>query len=86
MLAARTAVEEGLYRKEKLAAEIPDQKEREAVVNLLWSLFVLDRQFNFAAGWPHQLSDSDVDLPAPVSASVQVDVNPSHNNRSMHRI
>ncbi|OCT51551.1 fungal specific transcription factor [Cladophialophora carrionii] len=68
MYAARTAVEEGLYRIETLTAKVPDQKERQAVVRQLWSLFVLDRQFNFAAGLPHHLNDRDVDLPAPVEA------------------
>ncbi|OAL20031.1 hypothetical protein AYO22_09181 [Fonsecaea multimorphosa] len=66
MYAARTAVEEGLYRIEKLSAIVPDEKERQAVIRQLWSLFVLDRQFNFAAGLPHHLNDSDVDLPTPV--------------------
>src|SRR6202012_2203002 len=47
---------------------VPDPMERQVVIRQLWSLFVLDRQFNFAAGLPHQLHDSDVDLPAPVDA------------------
>jgi hypothetical protein len=68
MYAARTAVEEGLYRIETLTAKVPDQKERQAVIRQLWSLFALDRQFNFAAGLPHHLNDRDVDLPAPVEA------------------
>ena len=71
MVAARTAVEEGLYRKEKLAARIPDERERQSVARVLWSLFVLDRQFNFAAGLPHHLGDNDVDLPLPVSCWLQ---------------
>ncbi|KIW31885.1 uncharacterized protein PV07_03473 [Cladophialophora immunda] len=66
MYAARTAVEEGLYRMEKLMVIVPDEKERQVVIRQLWSLFVLDRQFNFAAGLPHHLNDGDVDLPAPV--------------------
>ncbi|KIW95125.1 uncharacterized protein Z519_03709 [Cladophialophora bantiana CBS 173.52] len=61
MYAARTAVEEGLYRIEKLSVIVPDEKERQAIIRQLWSLFVLDRQFNFAAGLPHHLNDSDVD-------------------------
>lgn len=68
MVAARTAIEKGLYRKEKLAMIVPDLNERQEVINLLWSLLVLDRQFNFAAGLPHHIGDSDVDLPAPVSS------------------
>ncbi|KIW67102.1 hypothetical protein PV04_06375 [Phialophora macrospora] len=68
MYAARTAVEEGLYRIETLTAKVPDQKERQAVIRQLWSLVVLDRQFNFAAGLPHHLNDRDVDLPAPIEA------------------
>lgn len=67
MFAARTAVEQGLYRKEKLTASIPDQQQRESTIRLLWGLLVLDRQFNFAAGLPHHLSESDIDLPLPVS-------------------
>ena len=67
MLAARTAVEEGLYHKEKLIAKVPEEQERQWIIRLLWSLFVLDRQLNFAAGLPHHLSDADVDLPQPVS-------------------
>ncbi|KIW85814.1 hypothetical protein Z517_01206 [Fonsecaea pedrosoi CBS 271.37] len=66
MYAARTAVEEGLYRIEKLSVLVPDEKERQAIIRQLWSLFVLDRQLNFAAGLPHHLGDSDVDLPPPV--------------------
>ncbi|EXJ71790.1 uncharacterized protein A1O5_05600 [Cladophialophora psammophila CBS 110553] len=67
MYAARTAVEEGLYRIEKLSVIVPDEKERQAIIRQLWSLFVLDRQFNFAAGLPHHLNDGDVDLPPPAS-------------------
>ncbi|OAP60836.1 hypothetical protein AYL99_05838 [Fonsecaea erecta] len=66
MYAARTAIEEGLYRIEKLSVIIPNERERQAVIRQLWSLFVLDRQFNFAAGLPHHLNDNDVDLPTPV--------------------
>lgn len=67
MFAARTAVEEGLYRSDKLMARIPDQEDQKTVICCLWSLFVLDRQFNFTAGLPYQLGDSDIDLPAPAS-------------------
>lgn len=69
MHAARTALEEGLFRIEKLKLRCPDQTEREGVIRQLWTLFVLDRQFNFAAGLPHLLKEYDVDLPAPVSSS-----------------
>ncbi|KIV80572.1 hypothetical protein PV11_08065 [Exophiala sideris] len=68
MFAARTAVEQGLYRREKLVNSIPNQQQRESTIRLLWSLFVLDRQFNFAAGLPQHLSDSDIDLPLPIDA------------------
>ncbi len=68
MLAARTAIEEGLFHHDKLVATIEDKDERQAIVRLLWSLFVLDRQFNYAAGLPHQLSDEDVDLPEAIDA------------------
>ncbi|KAI1610668.1 hypothetical protein EDD36DRAFT_331376 [Exophiala viscosa] len=68
MFAARTAVEQGLYRREKVVNSIPNQQQRESTIRLLWSLFVLDRQFNFAAGLPQHLNDSDVDLPLPIDA------------------
>jgi hypothetical protein len=67
MLAVRTAVEEGLYHRDTLVSEISDIEERQVVTRQLWSLFALDRQFNFAAGLPCLLDPSDIDLPNPVS-------------------
>lgn len=69
MLAVRTAVEEGLYRKDTLLVKIPDEEERQAAIRQLWSLFALDRQFNFAAGLPCLLDPDDIDLPSPVCDS-----------------
>lgn len=66
MLAARSAVEEGLYRKETLLVKIRGERERQAAIRQLWSLFALDRQFNFAAGLPCLLDPDDIDLPSPV--------------------
>jgi hypothetical protein len=68
MFAARTAVEEGLSRIERLTAKCPDEEERQSIIRQLWSLFVLDHQLNFAAGLPQHLQDDDVDLPRPVDA------------------
>ena len=66
LIASRTAMEEGLYRKEKLRAVYPDETEQKSVVNLLWSIFCLDFQFNYAAGLPSMINDNHVDLPPPV--------------------
>lgn len=68
MIASRTAVEEGLYHKETLAAKYPSQSERNLVSNLLWSIFCLDMQFNYAAGLPNVLNEDHIDLPPPVDA------------------
>ena len=68
MIASRTAVEEGLYRKETLSAKYPSQSDRNSVINTLWSIFCLDMQFNYAAGLPNLLNEDDVDLPPPVNA------------------
>lgn len=67
MIAVRTATEEGLYHREKLRTMSLEDDERQSVTRLLWSLFVLDRQFNFSAGLPLHLNEEDVDLPQPVS-------------------
>ena len=68
MIASRSAVEEGLYRKETLSSKYPSQSERTPIINLLWSIFCLDMQFNYAAGLPNLLNEDDVDLPPPVDA------------------
>ena len=66
LIASRTAMEEGLYRKEKLRAVYPEDTEQKSVANLLWSIFSLDFQFNYAAGLPSMINDRDIDLPPPV--------------------
>lgn len=71
MLAVRTAVEEGLYRHETLRSKVPDHDKRQAIIRQLWSLFALDRQFNFAAGLPCLLNMDDIDLPSPVRKRVR---------------
>lgn len=68
MIASRTAVEEGLYRRETLTIKYPYQSERDSVLNVLWSIFILDMQFNYAAGLPNLLNENHVDLPSPVDA------------------
>lgn len=69
MLAVRTAVEEGLYHRDTLLVKDPDEEERRAAIQQLWSLFALDRQFNFAAGLPCLLEPDDIDPPKPVCDS-----------------
>ncbi|KAJ9659532.1 hypothetical protein H2198_003108 [Neophaeococcomyces mojaviensis] len=62
-IAARLSLEAGLYRREVLKASFPEKKERLHAVTVLWSIFVLDRQFSFATGLPQCLQENDVDLP-----------------------
>ena len=68
ILAARTAIEQGLYRIETLTSIVPDQKERQVIIRQLRSLFALERQFNFAASLPQHINEGDVDLTPPIDA------------------
>ena len=67
MLAERTALEEGLYQRARLQSKYSSEETQRPLINLLWSLFALDRQFNYAAGLPSTLDENDIDLPRPVS-------------------
>ena len=45
------------------------EEEREPVLMLFWSIYVLDRRWAFGTGMPFALQDADIDpqLPRPVS-------------------
>lgn len=62
-IAARLSLEAGRYRKEALFALFPEQEEMLHALKVMWSIFVLDRQFSFATGLPQCLRENDVDLP-----------------------
>lgn len=70
MFALRTASEEGLFQKDALVTKYSDHKTRATIIHHLWGLYFMDRQLNFAAGLPKHVSDEDVDLPPPVSATL----------------
>ena len=66
LVGARRAMEDGLYQYDELERRIKDEKSRKDIVNVLWSLFVLHRQFDYATGVASFISDNDIDLPEAV--------------------
>jgi hypothetical protein len=66
-ITARMTMEAGLHRREVLFRTFPNQKDREKAIIVLWSVFVFDRQFSFAAGLPDSMKDDIMDVPDVVS-------------------
>lgn len=68
----RMALELGLNRQKVVVRTVQDAGKRVDVVNMFWTVFVLDRQMSYALGIPKNLQDADVDsgLPLPVSGAI----------------
>jgi hypothetical protein len=65
----RLSLELGLHRSSTFSRPICDDQNLVKVVNVFWSIYVLDRQWSFASGLPISLQDTDIDpdLSEPVS-------------------
>lgn len=60
-------LEAGLHRREVLFRTFSTRKDRMKAVMVLWSIFVFDRQFSYAAGLPDSMKHDVMDVPEPVS-------------------
>ncbi|EEA24909.1 hypothetical protein TMatcc_008011 [Talaromyces marneffei ATCC 18224] len=56
-IAGKAAMEMGLHRQDAILHMIEDEAERVEVVNVMWNIVVLDKQWSCAAGLPHHFSD-----------------------------
>ncbi|KAJ5632081.1 hypothetical protein N7490_008420 [Penicillium lividum] len=45
--------------------QCPDPVDRQHRIRLWWAIYVYDRIYSSKAGWPNQLSDSDIDVEMP---------------------
>lgn len=72
-IVARMTLESGLQNREVLFHTFPDKETRNKAITVLWTIFIFDRQFAFAAGLPQTMQDSDMDVPTPVCV-INVDV------------
>jgi hypothetical protein len=66
-ITARMTLEAGLHRREVLFRTFSTRKDRMKAVMVLWSIFVFDRQFSYAAGLPDSMKHDVMDVPEPVS-------------------
>ncbi|KAF3407017.1 hypothetical protein DPV78_000413 [Talaromyces pinophilus] len=57
-IAGKAAMEMGLHRQDAILHMIEDEAERFEVVNVVWNIVVLDKQWSCAAGLPHHFSDN----------------------------
>ncbi|KAK8216503.1 fungal-specific transcription factor domain-containing protein [Phyllosticta capitalensis] len=73
--AARLCLELGLHRSETYGTLSSDDKERNAMLKLFWSVYVLDRRWAFGTGLPFALNDADIDphLPKPEDSTPYLD-------------
>ncbi|KAH8880204.1 hypothetical protein GQ53DRAFT_737400 [Thozetella sp. PMI_491] len=69
-IAGRMAMELGLHRQDTRFHMLQDKREQTQLINTLWNIVVLDRQWSCAAGLPQNFQDSDFakSLPDPVEA------------------
>lgn len=65
-IAARTAIELGLHRRDSLEQNFPEATLRNQAANLFWCIYVLDRRWSFGTGMPFVLQDSDIDPSLPL--------------------
>ncbi|KAK7554926.1 fungal-specific transcription factor domain-containing protein [Phyllosticta citricarpa] len=74
-VAARLCSELGLHRSETYGTLFSEEKERNAVLRLFWSVYVLDRRWAFGTGLPFALNDADIDphLPKPDDSTPYLD-------------
>ncbi|KAK8166965.1 hypothetical protein IWX90DRAFT_466259 [Phyllosticta citrichinensis] len=72
---ARLCLELGLHRSETYGTLFTEAKERNAVLRLFWSVYVLDRRWAFGTGLPFALNDADIDphLPKPDDSTPYLD-------------
>lgn len=71
---AHMCSELGLHRSDSLFKAFPDDADRDKVVKLFWSIYVLDRRWSFGTGLPFVMQDADIDpnLPEPVSMNQSI--------------
>ena len=70
-MAARTALEMGLHRKDSLFDNFQDSEARQMATRAFWCVYVLDRRWSFGTSLSFALVDRDIDpeLPEPVRLS-----------------
>ncbi|KAJ5134962.1 hypothetical protein N7526_006327 [Penicillium atrosanguineum] len=63
----RMCLEKGLHRRETLSQPAIVAGDKERILRLFWSIYVLDMRWSFGTGMPFALEDSDIDpwLPEP---------------------
>lgn len=70
-IAGKVAMEMGLHRQDAIVHMIKDEAERSEVVNILWNMVVLDKQWSCAAGLPHHFSDDGFPRTLPKGVEVK---------------
>lgn len=61
----------GLHRQDAIVHMIEDEAERFEVVNVMWNIVVLDKQWSCAAGLPHHFSDNGFPRTLPERVEVR---------------
>lgn len=63
----RMCLEKGLHRRETLNQQAVTSGEKERLLRLFWSIYILDMRWSFGTGMPFALEDTDIDpwLPEP---------------------
>lgn len=63
----RMCLEKGLHRRETLNQQAMTAVERDRMLRLFWSIYILDMRWSFGTGMPFALEDTDIDpwLPEP---------------------
>jgi hypothetical protein len=70
-IAGKAAMEMGLHRQDAILHMIEDEAERFEVVNVMWNIVVLDKQWSCAAGLPHHFSDNGFPRTLPERVEVR---------------
>jgi hypothetical protein len=72
-IAIRMCLEMGLHQREILEQKALADVQKEQLVCLFWSLYVLDNRWSIGTGLPSHLDSDDIDptLPRPVSFFIQ---------------
>ncbi|KAJ5182401.1 hypothetical protein N7492_000017 [Penicillium capsulatum] len=63
----RMCLEKGLHRRETLNQQALSATEKDRMLRLFWSIYILDMRWSFGTGMPFALEDTDIDpwLPEP---------------------
>ncbi|KAJ5664791.1 uncharacterized protein N7477_007239 [Penicillium maclennaniae] len=63
----RMCLERGLHRRETLSQPDVLPRDKQRILRLFWSIYILDMRWSFGTGMPFALEDSDIDpwLPEP---------------------